>query len=101
MGWLPSRLLCVLCPQLSLQTGYSHINKDTLFHASAPAADGKFFAYRIKVKYLTSRNNPLVCSEIGFLGATVAATFTEDNELYLPADNARVLMCCYGISGCC
>lgn len=82
MGWLASRLLCVLRPQLSLQTGCSHINKDTLFQASTPATDGKSFAYRIKVKYLTSRNNPLVYSEIGFLGATVAATFSED-KLYL------------------
>lgn len=98
MGWLASRLLCVLRPQLSLQTGCSHINKDTLFHASAPAADGKSVAYRIRVKYLATTHSSI---EIGFLGATVAATFFEDNELYLPADNARVLMCCYGISGCC
>lgn len=40
MGWLAARLLCVLGPQLSLQTGRSHINKDTRFHAPTLAVGG-------------------------------------------------------------
>lgn len=40
MGWLVARLLCVLHPQLSLQTDCSHINKETLFHASTLATGG-------------------------------------------------------------